>query len=385
MNFNRTENELALYDSVLAFTDSELRPLLSTISGTHQFDEAAFRSLWEVCANFGVLRWPAPTDQGGHGHSVTTTAYLMEALGYGCNDNGLPFALGTQMWGLQRAILQFGNSSQVSQYLSKMLSGNKIGSFAINETGSGSDALSLATSAILDQNHYTLNGEKSLISLSPIADYLLVLATTNPDAGRWGITAFLVDTNLPGITLHPADSMMGLSSIPIGNITFDQCKVPVNNLLGKEGAGSAVFASVQSWERTLLAAPQIGAMQRIIESCVVLAKSRSRNNQKIGKYQAISHKIANMKIKMEASRLLLQKASWGLDQNKQSMIDASIAKTFISESFVEICHEALLIHGGDGYKTDQGIEHNLRDAIGGTLYGGTSDMQRNVIASLIGL
>jgi len=385
MNFNRTENQIALHESVLAFADSELKPLLPAVTTTNQFNEAAFRLLWTACAKFGVLRWPAPIDQGGHGHSITTTTLLMEALGYGCRDNGLPFALGTQMWGLQRAILQFGNPAQISHYLTNMLSGNLIGSFAINETGSGSDALSLTTSAIREQNHYTLNGEKYLITLSPIADYLLVIATTNHDAGRWGLSAFLVDTDLEGLTLHPADSMMGLSSVPIGSITFDECRVPASSLLGKEGAGSAVFACVQSSERTLLAAPQIGAMERIIECCVKFARSRSRNDQKIGKHQAVSHRIANMKIKLEASRQLLHKASWELEQGKQNMLNASIAKTFVSESFVEICHDALLIHGGDGYRTDQGMEHNLRDAIGGTLYGGTADMQRNVIASLLGL
>ena len=187
------------------------------------------------------------------------------------------------------------------------MNGSKIGAYAINEPGSGSDAFALSTTAVEDSDGYLLNGSKSLISMSTIADFAIVFAVTDPDAGRWGISAFLVNTTTPGFDVHPHEHMMGLRSVPFGSLSLNQCRVPKEALLGKPGAGASVFNFSQCWERSLILAPQIGSMSRQLAQCVEYAKHQKRNGQSIGNHQAISHRISNMKIRLETSRLLLYK------------------------------------------------------------------------------
>lgn len=381
MDFAWTEEQTSQYQSVVTFAESELADSPAANDSSLEFS----RSAWKRCAEFGILGWAIPEALGGSGYPITTTALMMEALGYGCRDNGLSFALGTQMWGLQRALLQFGSEKTIESYLPSMLSGDVLGSFAINEEVSGSDALSLETTATEVDDGFVLTGEKVLVTLAPVADFALVFAVTDKSAGRWGVSAFIVNADSAGYTAQERESMMGLRSVPFGALTLNECWVPREALLGKVGTGATIFSFVQSWERSLLLAPQIGSMQRQLEACVQFVKTRRRGGKPIGKYQAVSHRIADMMIRLETSRLLLYRTAWLFEQGKPNMLEAAITKTYLSEAFVESSREAILSFGGDGYTTDTGVERDLRDAIGGTIYGGTVDVQRNIIAGLLGL
>lgn len=358
------------------------------LNSNHQMadKEASFqRDLWQLCAKRGILGLTCPTEYSGGGISTIDSCALLEALGHGCRNNGLLFALGTQIWGLQKSILKFGNDNQKRNYLPAMINGDMIGCFAINEYSSGSDAISLSTTATKDGDKYILNGEKSLIAMAPVADFALVFANSNPQAGRWGVSAFLIDRNTPGIELHSANDMMGLRTAPVGKITLRECKIPDSSLLGQEGSGATLFNYAQIWERSMLLAPQIGTMQRQINESVKFAKNRSRGGINIGKHQAISNRIADMAIRLETSRLLQQKAATLLDNEKFDIFNAAIAKTHISETFEINSRDMLAIMGGSGYLTEYGIENDLRDAIGSTIYGGTTDIQRNIISGFLGL
>ena len=379
MDFSRTKHERELYQRILLFAQNNLNN--NTADGDQQWRFS--RELWQKCADEGLLSLIAPTQYGGQALGAGAAAYAMEALGQGCEDNGLCFALGAQLWSVQHALTQSGNQDQLQRYLPGMLSGETIVAFAITESSSGSDAFALNTTAIPDGDHYVLNGEKIMITFAPVADVAIVFAMTNPDAKQWGISAFLVESELKGFKASQNQPKMGLRSVPFGSITLNNCRVPRTALLGKAGSGASLFNNAQSWERSLVLAPQLGAMQRLIDQCVELANSKIRDGVSIGSHQAVSHRIANMRIRLESSRLLLYRTAWMLEQGQQTLMEAAITKTHVSEAFVETCHDAIAIFGGAGYISANGIERQLRDAIGATIYGGTVDIQRNIITRLL--
>lgn len=381
MEFDFSKEQIDLYESVVAFCEERLQYDVVALDAAGTFS----RDVWRSCADFGVLGWPVPTEYGGMGHDITTVAYLMEAFGYGCEDNSLAFAIGTQLWSIQTALLHFGSDEQINKYMPGSICGDLIGAYAMTEKGSGSDAFGMSATAILDGDSYVMNGEKMLITFAPIADFAIVFAKTEPNAGKWGVSAFLVDTDNPGYHALPVEQKMGLRTVPIGRISLQDCRVPVTSLLGKPGAGTGIFNFSQGWERGLVLAPHIGAMQRLLEQCIDTARNRKRAGVPIGKHQAVSHRIANMKLRLETARLLQHKTAWLQQAGKSNLMEAALTKMHLSECLTKSSLEALAIHGGEGYLSEYGIERNFRDAVGATIYCGTSDMQRNIIAGLLGL
>ncbi len=381
MEFDFSKEQRDLYQSVLAFCEEQLRYDVVALDAEGEFSQEA----WRACAEFGVLGWRVPTKLGGAGHAITTVAYLMEAIGYGCEDNSLAFALGTQLWSIQTSLLHFGTDEQIEKYMPGSITGDLIGAYAVNEEGSGSDALGLSATAVRDGGDYVINGEKTLITFAPIADFAIVFAKTDPDAGSWGVSAFLVDADTPGYQALPVEQYMGLRTVPIGRIHLQDCRVPATSLLGKPGSGTSIFNFSQGWERGLVMAPHIGAMQRLLDQCVDVARNRKRAGVPIGKHQAVSHRIADMKLRLETARLLQYKTAWLQQAGKSNLMEAALTKMHLSECLTESSLDALRIHGGDGYLSESGIERNVRDAVGATIYCGTSDMQRNIIAGLLGL
>lgn len=381
MNFDWTESQERLAQATAEFAREQLA------SDTARRDaEGAFSpELWRRAAEHGVLSWAVPAEHGGAGLDLVTTVRLMEALGEGCRDNGLTFALGAQMWGVQTALLHFGTDEQIARVLPGSMAGTTLAAYCMTEEGSGSDAFALATTARKTDGGYILSGEKVLITLGPIANVAIVFASTAPDAGRWGLSAFLVDADTPGYAAQPAEDKMGLRTVPFGRVTLTDCEVPASALIGKEGAGASIFTFSQGWERSLVLAPQLGAMQRQLDACVAFAKGRKRGGQSIGKHQAIAHRIADMKLRLETCRLLLYRTAWLQQSGKPNLMEAALTKTYLGECFAKSSLDAILVHGGDGYRTEVEVERDLRDAVGGLIYGGTTDVQRNIVAGLLGL
>ncbi len=381
MDFSWSQEQLAFQQSVITFAQKELNNATVKRDSSSTFD----RSLWKKCAEFGLLGISVPDTYGGCRSDTMSALLAMEGLGYGCRDNGLTFGINAHVWTAQLPIFLFGTEEQKMRYLPKMCRGELIGADAFTEPEAGSDVFSLKTQARKTEDGYILNGTKRFITFAPIADVIIVFAITDPSAGKWGISAFLVDKDTPGLKASSAWEKMGLRSIPMSDVIMDDCFVPQENLLGKEGGGIGISQSSLEWERCFILASQLGAMERQLEEAVRYARGREQFNQPIGKFQSVSNRIADMKLRLETARLLLYKVGWLKEQDRSAMLEAALLKLYLSESFVDSSLDAIRIHGGYGYMTEYQVERDLRDAIGGVLYGGTSDIQRNIIASLMGL
>jgi hypothetical protein len=260
-----------------------------------------------------------------------------------------------------------------------------IGAHGMSEPDSGSDAYSLRTRAERVDGGYVLNGSKMFVTYAPFADVALIFATINPEKGLGGITAFLVDIGTPGFRVSRSIEKMGLRTSPMGELIFQDCFVSETCRLGQEGAGASIFNSSMEWERSSILASHVGEMERQLEECIRYVRVRRQFGKPIGKFQSISNRIADMKVRLETARLLLYKVAWLKMKNKSAIMEAAIAKLYLSECFVQNSLDAIRIHGGYGYMTEFEVERDLRDSIGGLLYSGTSDIQRMVISRWLGL
>lgn len=381
MDFSWNEEQMALKDSVIKFAKNELNADLIKRDKNGIFN----RKLWEKCADFGILGLPFPKEYGGINADILTTMLVMEGLGYASKDSGLIFGINAQMWSVQMPIFHFGTDAQKSRYLPKLCSGEWIGAHGMTEPDSGSDAFSLRTSAKLDGDYYILNGAKTFITNAPEAEVFVVFATIDKRKGFMGITGFIVEKAFPGFRVSREIEKMGLRTAHMAELIFEDCKVPKENRLGKEGNGAAIFNDSMEWERSCILAGYLGGMERQLETCINYARDRRQFNRPIGKFQSVANKIVDMKVRMETSRLILYKVAWLKKSHGQAIMDAAIAKLYLSEAWVKSCLDAIQIHGGYGYTTEFELERDLRDSIGGTLYSGTSEIQRNIIARYLGL
>ncbi len=381
IDFAPTQEQASLREEIVAFAQGALREDV-----VHLDSEASFpREAWQRCAEFGIQGMPVPVEYGGLGLDAITIMLALEALGYGCNDNGLIFSLNAQMWACEVPIAKFGSEEQKRRYLPGLSEGTLIGAHAMSEPGSGSDAFALTTTATEQGDGYVLNGSKTFVTNAPVADVFVVFATTDRSRGFAGLCAFLVDRDTPGLSLGAPLHKMGLRTSPISEVFLDDCHLPADRMLGKRGAGMALFNHSMEWERGCILACTVGSMQRQLERSVAYARERKQFGKPIGKFQAVSHRIVDMKVRLEAARALLYRLGWLMDQGRSSPMDSALTKLFLSESFVQSSTDALEIHGGYGYMTEYELERELRDAIGAQIYSGTSDLQRNTIASSLRL
>jgi alkylation response protein AidB-like acyl-CoA dehydrogenase len=381
MDFSWTEEQLKTKQAVIEFAQKHLN------DGLLERDRKGelARDNWRKCAHFGILGLPMPEAYGGADADILTTMLVMEGLGYGCRDNGLIFAMNAQMWSVQMPILLFGTEEQKEAYLPGMIRGELIGAHGMTEPDAGSDAYSLRTRARRVDGGYVLNGTKMFVTNAPVADVALVFATVDPDRGMWGITGFLVEKGTPGFTVSRDIEKMGLRTSPMAELVLQDCFVPESNRLGREGAGAHIFKRSMEWERTCILASHIGAMERQLEESVEYARERVQFGQPIGKYQSVANRLVDMKVRLETARLLLYKVAWLTAQGKPAVMEAAMAKLYLSESFLQSSLDAVRTFGGYGYMSEFGVERDLRDAVGGTIYSGTSDIQRNIIARMMGL
>jgi hypothetical protein len=267
-----------------------------------------------------------------------------------------------------------------------LCNGTTIAVNAMSEPGSGSDAFALRTTATRTASGFRISGTKTFSSNGPVADVALVFALTDPQKGyHGGITAFIVDVKTPGFRAEKPFEKLGLRTSPIGELALDEVEVGDDAVLGEVGGGARLFTHSMDWERICLFASHVGTMERLLERSVQYARTRSQFGQTIGKFQAVSHRVADMKVRLEAGRLLTYKAAWRLDSGRSPSLDASIAKLFVSESLVKTAFDTVQVFGGYGYMADYEVERALRDAVGSPIYSGTSDMQRNIIARWLGL
>jgi alkylation response protein AidB-like acyl-CoA dehydrogenase len=338
------------------------------------------------CGGMGLQGLPVPEEYGGSGLDPVSVSVALEALGYGCRDGGLTFAICAHLLACVVPIWKHGSEEIKRRYLSDLCDGTLIAVNGMTEPQTGSDAFAMKTRAVRDGDGYRITGTKTFSSNGPIADVALLYAVTEPTKGfHGGITAFLVEKGTAGFTAGQKFEKLGLRTCPIGELVLDDARVPASAVVGVEGAGASIFAESMNWERACLAASHVGTMQRLLEQAIEYARTRSQYGQPIGKYQAVSHRIADMKVRLEASRLLVYRSASRLDRGRDVALDASAAKLFVSESLVRSALDTVQTLGGYGFMADYEVERVLRDSIGSTLYSGTSEIQRNIIASWLGL
>lgn len=382
MDFSLTADQQTLRKETIRFAQRELN------DGVAQRDQAQTfpHDLWLKCGQMGFQGLPVPEEYGGSGADALTTAIALEALGYGCKDSGLVFSVCAHLLACVIPIWKFGSTEQKKRLLPYLSNGSLIAVNAMTEPSSGSDAFSLRTSAVQDGDGFRINGTKTFSSNGPVADIALVFASTDSMKGyHGGITAFLVEKGTPGFRSGQKFEKMGLRTSPIGELIFEDVHVPSNAILGGIGGGSSIFTHSMDWERICLFASHIGTMERLLEKSIEYARTRTQFGQHIGKFQAISHRIADMKVQLEAARLLTYRAAWRLENERNASLDASMAKLFVSEALVKTAIDTIQIFGGYGYMTEYDVERAMRDAVGSTIYSGTSEMQRNIIARWLGL
>jgi L-prolyl-PCP dehydrogenase len=381
MDFALSAEQRELKEAAIAFARRELNQDLAKREDAGELSLQA----WRACAQFGIQGLPIPAELGGGGADILTTVLVMEALGYGCPDNGLIFSLNAQMWSLELPLLKFGTPAQQQAYLPGLMSGDLIGVHAMTEPDSGSDAFGMRTCAELRGDRYVLNGTKLYITNAPVSDVVLVFAAHPGKSRSVGISAFLVDKRTPGFTVSRSLEKMGLRTSPMGEIVLADCVVPAENRLGPEGAGMAIFNSSMKWERTCIMASAVGAMQRQLEACVSHARTRKQFGQAIGKFQSVGNKVADMYLRLEAARLMIYQAAWLAQEGSPALAEAAAAKLFASEAWVASSLDAIQIHGAYGYMKESGIERDLRDAVASTIYSGTSEIQRVILSRMLGL
>ena len=379
MDFSLTEQQIELREDAVEFAQNELAsdPQWGNVMDGFQQED------WNKCASKGIPGWLAPAKLGGGGFDTLTYMIGMEGLGYGCNNNGLLFALNAHILSVEMDLIRYGTDEIVEKYGSKLISGEWVGANGMTEPETGSDCYNLSTTAERKGDVYILNGRKSMITNAPVADMFIIYATVNKAKGFMGVTAFLVEKDAPGLKISPPFHKMGLKTAPMSMLFLKDCEVPASNRLGNEGNGVAIFKHSMTWERGCILASYIGTMERQLEESIEFANKRTQYGKTIGKYQSVSNRIVDMKLRLETSRSLLYKAGWLHSQGMNADQEIAMAKLYVSECMVQTSLDSIQVHGGYGYTAEFGKE--LADAVGARIYSGTSEIQRENIARSLGL
>ncbi|MEO3812925.1 acyl-CoA dehydrogenase family protein [Sphaerisporangium sp. B11E5] len=380
MRFERDDGEDELYNTFRRLGEESL----STDVAEREKDGVFRREDWLLCAGHGLQGLILPARHGGGGRDAGAYVRAMEGLGHGCADNGLLMSLGAQILSVQVPIWQFGDEEQCRRYLPGFASGRLVGGNAMTEPETGSDALALRTTAERDGDGYRITGRKCYVTNAPLADVFVVYASIDLALGFTGVTAFLVERDDGGVVVKDGGAKMGLRTAPWGEVELDGCRVPASRRLGAEKQGSAVFARSMAWERALLLAPWLGVMRREIDLCVRHCRRRRQFGKHIGHFQSVSNRLVDMWIRWEVARMLTYRAAAELGTTGPYFFP-EVAKLYASEAAVDTFTGALQLYGALGYTAGGRVERNLRDALGMTVSSGTSDMQRVIIASRLGI
>ncbi len=348
-------------------------------SGT--FDRDGWRQLCDV----GLFALPFDTRYGGLGQDVLTTVYVLERLGYGCRDGGLSFSASTHLVSTGVALARFGSAALKQRYLPEICRGSMIGAHAITEPSGGSDVMGMRTTAVADGDGFVLNGSKAFVSNGPIADLIVVYARTAAPGDLAGITAFLVRRDSPGLTVGRPIEKMGLRSSPLAEVFLDDVRVPADHMIGAKGSGFLVLDHVMKWEILCGFGITAGEMRHRLERCVEYARTRTQFGVAIGSNQSVADMIVEMRIDVETAQKWIFDTAQKLQAKADVASDIAMTKLVVSEANLRCALSAVQVFGGYGYMSEYGVEKELRDAVGGRIYSGTSQIQRQRLASLMGL
>ncbi|MFI0913170.1 MULTISPECIES: acyl-CoA dehydrogenase family protein [Streptomyces] len=340
---------------------------------------------WKLLRESDLFRLPFEERWGGLGQSLTTTLYVLEGLGRACRDAGLSFSATTHMVSTGVPIQRFGSPALKERFLPAVCAGEVIGAHAISEPEAGSDMLSLRTTGRVEDGHLVLNGGKAFVTNGPIADVFVVYVSTGERGSPFGITAVVVERDRPGLTVGTPMAKMGLRTSPLSELFFDDCRVPLENVIGRVGTGFVVFDHVMKWEVLCSFVVNVGEMRARLERVVDYARTREQFGRPIGSHQAVAHRIARMRVATDTARTALYEAARKVEAGEDATVEVATAKLLASEGNLASAVAAVQTFGGYGYMAEYGLEQDLRNAVAGTIYSGTTDIQYSRIATTMGL
>lgn len=382
MDFRLTEEQQMIQAAARDFARNEIAPVAAKFDESGEFPLENIQKMGEL----GLMGIEVPEEYGGSG--LDTIGYVLALIEVCAADaaHGTIMSVNNSLF--CNGILKYGTEEQKQKYVRAIASGDKIGAYALSEPQSGSDASSMKSRAVLseDGSHYLINARKSWITSGPHARYLVLFASTKPDAGAKGITAFIVDTEREGFSRGKTEPKLGIRASATCEIELNDYQVPVEDRLGEDGEGFKIAMSVLDAGRIGIAAQAVGIAQAAYDASLDYARERKAFGREIGTFQMIQQKLADMKVKLEAARLLTLRAAWAKIQSVESgariTVDGSMAKLFSSEAAMWITHQAVQLHGGMGYSKEMPVERFFRDAKITEIYEGTSEIQRMVIARM---
>ena len=360
------------------FARNEIAPVAAQHDETGEFPYDTVKKMGQL----GLMGIEVPEEYGGAGLDTLAYVLAMEEVSKVDASHGTIMSVNNSLvcFGLYR----FGTEAQKQKYLVPVASGQKIGAYSLTEPMSGSDAGNMRSRAVREGDNYVINGRKSWVTSAPVANLILLFTMTAPEKKHKGITAFLIDTDKPGFSRGKTEPKLGIRASATSEIVFDDYRCPVENRLGEEGEGFKIAMAVLDAGRIGIAAQGLGIAEAAYEASVSYAREREAFGTKIGEFQGIQFKIADMKTRIEASRLLTYNAALAKERSKTTgeryTLEASMAKLFASETAMFCAHSAVQIHGGMGYSKELPIERYFRDAKITEIYEGTSEIQRMVIA-----
>jgi len=381
LDLELTDEQRSWQQAAIEFARKELCRDVAARDRAERFD----REAWKRCAEFGVLGMPVPREYGGLGLGLSEVIAVMEGLGYGGKDAGLLFSLNAHLWTNTIPILRYGSDEQKRRWLPGLCDGSRVGANGASEPDSGSDVFAMRTRAERRGDRYVLNGTKTFVTNAPVADLIVAYATIDPALGALGVTGFVVERAAKGVAVGRPIEKMGLRTSPMAEVVFEDVEVPAEDRLGREGRGVEVFECSMEWERGCILASCLGVMRRQLERCIDHARSRRQFGRPIGKFQSVANKLVDMKLRLDTCRPLVYRIGALKDGGRDATLEAALAKLHVADCFVKSGLDAVQVFGGYGYTAEYELERELRDAVGSTLYSGTSEIQRNIVARCLGL
>ena len=374
MDFQLTEEHVLIKNMVREFAEKEIAPRAEEIDATDQFPADIFKRMAEL----GLLGIPFAEEYGGAGGDYISLLIAMEEIARVSGTVAIILDAHTSL--CCEPIHLFGTEAQKKKYLPPLVSGEKVGAFGLTEPNAGSDAGATSTSAVRDGDEWVINGQKLFITNGSIADVLVITAKTNLDKGTRGISSFIIEKGTPGFQVGRDEKKMGLKGSVTSELFFENCRIPAENLLGRENEGFKQFLTTLDAGRLAISAMAVGLAQGAFDRAVAYAKERVQFDRPIAQFQAIQWMIADMATDIEAARLMVNRAAWLKGQGARFTKEAAMAKLFATEVSERVCYKAIQIHGGYGYVREYAVERMYRDQRLCAIGEGTNEIQRLVIA-----
>lgn len=377
MEFELNEEQRMIRKMVRDFAEKEIAPKAAELDETKEFPWETIREM----ADLGLLGLPIPEEYGGCGADTVSYAIAVEEIARACGSTAITMASHTSL--VATPLYQFGTEEQKRRYLTPLASGERLGAFGLTEPGAGSDAAATETRAVLDGDHWVINGQKNFITNGSIAGTIIITALTEPEKGTRGISNFIVEKDTPGFRPGRDEDKMGLRASVTSELFFEDCRVPRENLLGRPGEGFKQFLATLDGGRISIAAMALGLGQVALDAAIAYSKERVQFGQPIANFQAIQWMLADSATELEAARLLTYQAAYLKDKGVRFTREAAMAKLLAALAAEKACFNAVQIHGGYGYTRDYPVERYYRDNRLTSIGEGTNEIQRLVIARLL--